>query len=223
MKITFEPYLAWILNKKQDEETYCIFMEDFEDLINIPQWSEKYSSITDDPPKINRTDLEALQTVVNWVSNRLWPDRFEDLEKSFINFKNIAYDLCRIFMKHAIEFRGDTLVTRSFYKDVDYYSDSKRHEELWEEYYLHTSLIQELGHELTRAGNQIITTFRKYIMASYRTREGLLQITTYIHPPMYTSRNEISLYPGIESFLDELFNRDITLRDCRKIAKTVIQ
>jgi hypothetical protein len=94
------------------------------------------------------------------------------------------------------------------------------YDRLLEEYEFHIALVDDLGLELTRAGNLIIERIRKHISPMYRDKEGKLLIN--YGPTMdfsyhslkveYSIEEKANKYPylGLKQFMTEREKRDFS-------------
>ena len=207
-------------SKQRDDEVYASYIEKFECLTSLDNWSNwTRHLLSNGQPKISKEQREQLEELRTWLLNRVWPNRYVDLELAFENFRRILQDLLNSFDKHSIEFREHSFITEKFYKSVPYHDDKKLHKELFNQYEYHCDLIEDLSLELNRAVNYVCDKIRENILHGYRLEEGVLLIISGPHMDMsfhthraeYQGDERLELpYLGLKLFSKEQrFTRDL--------------
>jgi hypothetical protein len=166
------------LEKQRDDETYATYIEDFVTLAGVDDW-EGWSSfvLSGGQPEISKDRYEALQKLNGYLLSRIWSHRYPKLEFAFKNFRLILNNFIQVFAKYLDKSEGDFYFTEKFYKR-EYHVEASEYDRLGAKFDYHVDLVQDLMCELTRAGNYLIEQIRYNILPSFRTKEGLLLITT---------------------------------------------
>lgn len=194
--------------KQYDDEIYATYVDEWAVMSDLNNWRNWSSSLLGPIPRIHKEHFDRLNNLRRWILSRIWPERYEELEAAFINFRFVLDDLVTIFNKHAIPLHdGEVLITEKFYQLPDW--DPPRYERLVRAYNFHVDLIHDLMLELTRAANFICDWVRHDILPSYRINEGAIIADSgpYNFMDFITHRSEylgddrvISPYPGLEKF-----------------------
>lgn len=107
----------------------------------------------------------------------------------------------------------DSAVRKAFYRNGDHRldrSDGHHPDNLLKRWYFHIDLIADLGTELTRLYNYLIELIRDQVYEGYRNEEGALVIGyDTFRRPMYTYKEQETLYPGMKEFLKSRTTRKV--------------
>jgi hypothetical protein len=205
------------IKRQQDEEVYMTFVERWSSLCDIENWKDWTSWLLGAGGNKISTEMEEnLQEAKEYIFTRIWPERYQELNNSFENFRKVLDDLLRVFHEHSQQ-SGSGHYTEKFYKIREW--DPERYHRLLREYEFHTELVQDLVLELTRAGNFICDMVRKYLLPSYRMNEGLLIVESGPYMDMSfrmyrtqyrgDERTVLNPYPGVKKFKKIRVNRDV--------------
>ncbi len=166
------------IEKQQDDETYATYIDDFVKLAGIENW-DGWSSfvLSGGQPEITKERFEELQKLNEYLLSRFWSTRYPKLEFAFRNFRLILNDFLQVFSKYLDMSDGVIYITEKFYKR-DYHLEQKEYDRLAAKFDYHVDLVQDLMCELTRAANYVIEQIRYSISHSFRTKEGLVLITS---------------------------------------------
>lgn len=207
-------------SKKQiDDELYSGYIDKFEKLAGISYWNEWTSWLFSrgQPQLYNarRSELDELRT---WLLNRIWPNRYDAVEKAFENFRLILGDLLNTFDEYSEPFGPDSYITEKFYRRVGHENQQLRRKFV-DAYEDHCWLVEDLALELTRAANFLFDRVREHVSKTYRLEEGMLIVTagmfednTYKDYKVQYKNDERVLipYPGLEEFKNKVrFKRDL--------------
>lgn len=223
MKVNHEKWVKETLNfdlmKQKDDEYYSKLIEKWEKLSDLDNWHIWTSSIlSSGQPTLNVEADKRLYNLNDWLFNRIWPERYKELNLAFENFRRILQDFIEVFHNHAKKVgpKKDLYETEKFYKIPDW--DESKYNRLLKKYNYHVDLVQDLLLELTRAANYICHKVREYIIPSFRLEEGMLIVTSGPHMGDFSFRkyktkyrgNERTAipYPGLKKFKDIRANRD---------------
>ena len=198
------------VEKQRDDETYATYIEDFIKLSGIEEW-DSWSSfvLSSGQPQISKEQYQNLQKLNEYILSRIWPKRYANLEFAFHNFRRIVNDFIQVFSKYIDKSDDEFYDTEKFYKR-EYHVEQKEYDRLGAKYDYHVDLVQDLMCELTRAGNYLIEQIRYTISPSFRTKEGLLLITTgpgmdfkWTTVRLEYSEKEVELlsYKGLRDFM----------------------
>ena len=166
------------IEKQRDDETYATYVEDFINLAGIKDWNDWSSFVmSSGQPEISKLQYENLQKLNEYLLSRIWSKRYPKLEFAFNNFRFILNDFLEVLNKHLDKSNDEFYITEKFYKR-DYHVESEEYDRLGSKFDYHVDLVQDLLCELTRAANYLIEQIRYSIFPSFRTKEGLLLITT---------------------------------------------
>lgn len=204
---------------QRDEVFYADIVEQWEILCDTENWKAWTSWLLGGgQPQLSKEMYDKLGVLRTWLLNRVWPDRYPKLKYAFENFRRVLIDLHRTFSKHADFSSPDRVLTVKFYKALKVW-DEDRYFRLVNEYENHVDLIQDLVLELTRAANLIFDRVREFIDPSYGRKSGdllvesgpneLLEFTTYKVRYQAAERKDEFPYPGLDSFVDSRFQRDV--------------
>ena len=166
------------IEKQRDDETYATYVEDFVKLAGIDNW-DGWSSfvLSSGQPEIAKERFDELQKLNEYLLSRIWSVRYPKLEFAFRNFRLILNDFLQVFSKYLDKSDGEFYITEKFYKR-DYHLEPKEYDRLGAKFDYHVDLVQDLMCELTRAANYLIEQIRYCISRSFRTKEGLVLITS---------------------------------------------
>lgn len=203
--------------RQQDEEAYMTFVEKWSNLCDLDNWKGWTSwLLAIGSYSISREMESNLREIKEYLFTRIWPERYVELNNSFENFRRVLEDMLFEFHKYSKEY-DNRYVTEKFYK-INVW-DTQRYNRLFEEYKFHTTLVQDLVLELTRAGNYICDKVKKYLLPSFRMNEGLLIVESgpcmdmsfRIYRTQYREdERTLEPYPGIEEFKKVRINRDLS-------------
>jgi hypothetical protein len=204
--------------KQRDDEVYASYIEEFEKYIDIENWCNWTSwLLSHGQPQIGKEIKQKLDQLRTWLLNRIWPQRYKNLELSFENFRRVLQDLLNVFDEHSVEFGDDGLITEKFYQIDDW--NPAKYDRLFKQWEYHCYLVEDLATELNRAANYIFDKVRENLLHSYRLKEGALLIMSGPHDDLTykTFRAEYRgeeraerPYPGLEEFKSKIrFTRDL--------------
>jgi hypothetical protein len=226
---------AWIkgslsieTEKNKDELTYATYIDEIVAAFDFDNWDAWTSWIFGGGQSIGYLRLKELEKLPSYIVSRFWPNRFVELENAVFNLKAVLNDFLKVFHEHIADKSVDlkdgedveskSVYTERFYKLI-YHKDIEVYNRLLKDYEYHVALVDDLGLELTRAGNLLIEKIRKYISPMYRDKEGKLLITT--GPSMdfsyqsykveYKPEEKLLDYPylGLEKFMTNRADRDL--------------
>jgi hypothetical protein len=153
---------------------------------------------------ISESAFYNLQELCKWLGNRIWPRKLLLLENSLENFSLVANDFAAVFDKHS-DLNGRMICTDKYYRR------RAQRETALAEFKFHTTLVEDLVLELTRAANLVCQRVRETFDANFRLDEGRLVAksgpytdgSNHLHLAEYRSRElkKKYPYPGLESFL----------------------
>ncbi len=204
--------------KQRDDEIYVTYVELFEQFIDAPNW-DKWTSwiLSHGQPRIDKKIYKQLEEMRPWLLNRIWPNRYADLEYAFENFRRVLQDFINTFDEHSIEFGDDAFITEKFYQINRW--DPEKYDILVKRYEHHCYLVEDLAVELNRAGNYVFDKVRENLLHNYRINEGVLLImsgphfdfTFKTHRAEYRGDERIEIpYDGLEEFdKKQRFTRDL--------------
>jgi hypothetical protein len=183
-------------------------------LDNWAGWSDDI--LASDTPRITLTKYRSLQDLQDWLFSRIWPDKHRSIENSFENFRLVLQDFLETLNIHATE-QGDLVFVEKFYKTQAWLPEEE-YQRLLDKYREHVGLIEDLFLELTRAANHVCAAVRDELDASFRTKEGLLIVTSGPYKDLSFLRHRVQYtpaekaqptpYPGLEQFKITRFSRD---------------
>lgn len=167
--------LSYDEQKQIDDEIYASYLESFNTLADVDNWDSWTYSITSFL-SMNKEHYDKLKELRNYLLNRIWPKRYPELENAFLNFRFILNDFLLVFDQHKTDKKEtDWWGTERFYKIRDFEHDV--YNSLLKKYNYHDALLADFICELTKACNYIHELVRKFILRSYRIKEGILLIT----------------------------------------------
>lgn len=194
--------------KQRDDEIYSEIVEDWSRRCDLDNWNTWTSPLlSHGQPSIRNSRFEDMKDLRRWLLSRVWPNRYQQLEDSFLNFRMVLNDLCQLFSEYAEEIGPDNsmLTTHKTYHDV---LDPEESDRVWRIWEFHVALVQDLTVELTRAGNFVCQRVRESVSPRFRIDEGQLLFT--YGPNMYLDFQTVLVtygneapnipYPGIEEF-----------------------
>lgn len=213
---------AWVCDQlgfdrevQEDDEAYASIIDEWQRLAHLDDWLAWSSDILlRGQPQLRAEVHEDIQTLRRWLLNRVWPNRYPDLEVAMENFRRVLEGFHNAFPEHAEEERGG-LTTRKFYQ-IDGWNNERHH--LHREYKFHVDVVMDLMSELTRAANLICDKVRKNVFRAYRRADGHLIVQT--GPLLDSSWHEFvtrykdeeveqtPMFSGLDSFLAERSSRD---------------
>jgi hypothetical protein len=205
--------------KQQDDEKYADMLDTWQRLAHVDDWMAWSSHVLSNGQPSMHTEIDKdLLELRSWLLNRVWPERYIDVENAFHNFRNVLSDLQEQFRRHAEPlWGGEMLWTKKFYKIDEW--DPAKHQELLRRFNFHVDVVDDLMLELTRAGNLLCDRVRESFAPSYRLKEGRLVIQTgpnmrfeYKNVVVQYSADERAVarpYPGLVAFLSERSGRDM--------------
>ena len=215
-------------DKDKEELTYAAYLDEIVIKLDFAKWNDWTSWLFGAGQSMSYAKLKALEKLPSFIVTRFWPNRYVEIENAVFNLKAVLNDFLKVFHEHiapqSLELKPNedpdtkSVYTETFYKLV-FHEDVKVYDRLVEEYEYHVALVNDLGLELTRAGNLLIEKIRKYISPMYRDREGKLLITT--GPTMdfsyqsykveYKTEEKIMQYqyPGLKLFMTDRESRDL--------------
>ena len=222
LKKTHENWVKQNLNldnkKQMEDEIYATYIDEFIRLADINNWKCWTSFLFgSDLPSIRTEQYNNLRELLKYIISRVWYNRYPDLEKSLLNFKNILDDLLNVFDKYRENERDDEEIwTRRFYK-IDEWNPEK-YELLYNKYMYHVKLVQDITLELTRAANYVFDKVRENLFPSFRINEGVLlveigpfaDLSWHTYRVEYRNEEKIEMpYPGLKKFMDIRSTRDL--------------
>lgn len=203
-------------DRQKDDELYATYVDELARLCNLNNfkgWTSFLIGGAD--PSISIKQYENLSELTNYILSRVWPKRYIELEDSIINLNIILNDFLKVFDKYSEESEKN-FSTRKFYKTDDW--NQEKYHKLLTKFNYHVSLINDLVFEFTRALNFIFDNIRRFVLSSYRIKEGLLLLVAgpFMDFTWKTYRTEYKIeerasrpYPGLKKFMEIRNNRDI--------------
>lgn len=210
--------------KIKDDEIYATYIERFIQLTELNNWQNWTSWILGATESFPKEQFDSLKEIPNYIVSRLWPKRYDLLEYSLLNFKNIVNDLMKVYYVYPKEGPNGYTVEK-FYKKYYYenFPDDKvysleEEQKALDRYQYHIALLEDLIIELTRAANYICDQIREYIFEGFRLEEGAILITrggffgydTYRVEYRGQERTEHP-YPGLRTFMSLRSTRDFSI------------
>ena len=204
------------LSNNVDTETdkqhiYEYIIKPWCEMVDLDNWNVWTSHLlSSGQPSLSIEMTEQLNKTREWLLSRVWSHKYEELSESFINFRNVLEDLCKIFLKRARNYYGEFLFEK-------FYKDSENEDKMNKQFEFEVYLVEDLVLELTRAANYVCEKIREYILPSFRLKEGYLLVTSgpYIdlsfktRSVSYDKSSENFLYPGLEEFKKIRETRDL--------------
>lgn len=204
--------------KQLDDETYLSIAQKWEVLSGLDDWRNfTYLVLAGDSPSVKSDRWPQLKTLNDWLFERVYPDRYAELNASFENFRQVLNDFIGVFSVHSEPptCAGGDLRTRKFYRIKEW--NEELYEKLGKDYDEHKSLLCNLAIELTRAGNYICDLLRTNVYRGFRVKVGQLVVETgtwsdgidYTVRVAYKPSERIgNPYPGLERFNSVRWGRD---------------
>ena len=202
--------------RQADEEAYAQIVDGWERLCHVDDWlywSERILSY--DQPSMPNELSEDLLEARRWLLTRVWPGRYERLEKAFKSFRRVLEDFHNKFLSKAYD-QGGFLYTRKFYQINEW--DEERYHSLLAQYEYHVDLVMDLMLELSRGANLVCDLVRHHILAGYRRDAGRLMVRSgpdyrlkfseFVVQYSPHERAQEILYGGMEAFITDRFGRD---------------
>lgn len=214
----------WVLSKfsvedrkkLNDDLFYSEYVDNWANFIYLNHWKEwTYYLLRGEMPSLHFQANDGFNQLIEYNFTRLWPKRYIQLEKAFLNFNDIVKDFMSLFHKHSNHLRN-YYHTVKFHKN-EWHEDQKVYHKLYEEYEFHVLLVQDFVLELTRSVNCLCDLIRRDIDPIFRINEGKvivqtgdfldenMEISSHILYPTYSSNQ---LYQGLESFKEDRITRD---------------
>jgi HNH endonuclease len=201
-----------------DRAKYAEYIDQWIALGHVDEWSVWTSWLpSGDWPRLNIEVSNDLETLTDWLFNRIWPSRYPDVETSLMNFRAVLSDLLSVFLAHA-EKQGDQWQTVKFYKEEGEWLPQQEYARRVHRYEFHCDLVTDLTLELTRAANYVCDTVRFHLDPEFRFKEGVLTVQmgpfgdfryrTY-RPEYRASERTASPYPGLKEFRKIRHTRDV--------------
>ena len=204
--------------KQRDEERYAAYIEEWVKLAHLNTWRDSLDWLFyGDQPEITKEEYDSLVQLCFWLSSRIWPKRYPELEAAFENFRRVLVDLLNTFDVHAFRrevldyevVKGEdiTYMTNKFYK----WHDDEDHDVWVERYLFYLDFLLDLGLELTRAANYICDKVRQFIDPTFRLREGVALVGSSREPIRTEYQiDEYTLHPyaGLKHFKEDRKHRD---------------
>lgn len=197
------------------KERYAAIVDGWSRRCRLDDWDVWTSYLLSPDPSIEIGLFEQLDDLGPWLLQRVWPERYPELEESFVNFRLVLQSLLRTFSEHRKE-SGDRYWVPRFYQISEW--DPERYERLAKEFEQHVDLLHDLVLELTRAANLVCERVRECLDPAFRLEEGVLLVeymTSIVDPVRhlrveYTDDEKTERpYPGLEPFrTGERFERD---------------
>jgi hypothetical protein len=224
-------HVAWVRDslgsidsqKEHDEQEYAATIDEWCKRIDIDNWTARGTWICSaDGPQITKEYHEALVALPPWLLSRLWPQRYQPLERSFFNFKAVLQDFLTVLNRHLYDPGKDCdfLATKRFYKISEW--NAEKYEELYRHYDDHVCLVGNLFIELTRAANLVCDRVREHVFRGFRRKEGVILVQRDMvggfksesYRAVYSAerRTEHQPYKGLSEFLKIEYTGDYFLR-----------
>jgi len=88
--------------KQQEDEVYAGYVDEWETQVNLDEWTNWSSSVlSHDRPQLSRNQDELLFKARTWLLSRIWPGRYQSLDRGFENFRRVLVDFQETFRIHA--------------------------------------------------------------------------------------------------------------------------
>ena len=205
--------------KQKEDEVYASYVDEFLRLIDVDNYNAWTSYLLGGgQPEISTEQYKKLKELLHYIVSRVWFRRYPELEKAFVNFKNVLNDFLNTFDKYKEKVEDEEeIFIRKFYK-IDRY-DKELYDKLLRKYNYHVDLVTDLVLELTRAINYLFDKIRSSILPNFRIKEGLLlvQIGPLMDFSWKTYRVEYKQdertdfpYPGLRNFMEKRSERDVS-------------
>lgn len=218
-----ENHINWVnLNldidrqKLKDDETYASYIDEWQRMVDVDNWNGWSSNVLGGgQPHMMASHLESLKKLNEYILNRVWPNRYPDLEIAFKEFRHVLNTFTNIFEKY-LERHGrdetEMLRTEKIYHIDEW--NPERYEALYKKFEYHVNLTEDLMLELTRSANRVCDTIRKTLFPGFRLKEGVLLITEglCIDLTFKTKRteyhNDNEHFNGLKDFMEIRTTRD---------------
>lgn len=203
--------------RQREDEQYADLIQEFCDRVHINNWQSWSSWVLGggDYPRMHKEIHGKLNGMREWLLSRVWPQRYPEIESSFLNFRLVLQDFLNVFAEHSEEHGPDMLATERFYKIKEW--DEEKYKRLSRLHEFHVHLVQDLMLELTRAANYVCDCVRQSYFPAFRLREGVPLVTDgpYMDLTYRTRRCEYRgqertdrPYPGLQAFKSLREHRD---------------
>lgn len=206
------------INQQHDEEQYAGIIDKWERLAHVNEWHKwSFDVISYGQPSISMVVDNDLYKLREWLFNRIWPDRYLELNSAFYNFLHVLQNFQNCFRQYAEPWSETIQRTRKFYQIDEW--NKELYDKLLSQYNFHVDLVEDLMLELSRSSNLVCDCVRQFIMRSYRLNEGRIVVRTGPYMDLsikdYVAQYDPEVcshptpYPGLESFLTERTQRDV--------------
>lgn len=219
IKKSHEDWVIKTLNydkkKQDDDEIYLTYLETINDLLSVNNWEVWTSDFMASNSIMTKYHFANLSKLVDNLLSRIWPERYQDLEIAFHNFRFILNDFLMVFSKYKTDeksedfWRTERIYKRRWFEQEDY-------DRLLGKFNYQELLLADLLAEMTRAINYLHNQIRENILANYRLSEGILLLKVdsgmivHIHRLEYTNNEKNDLpYKGLKDFMERREGREI--------------
>jgi hypothetical protein len=171
--------------KQCDDEIFATYIDQWVKRAHLKDWQDWMSSVfAHGQPSLETEVMNDLNQLSGWILTRVWPDRYPTVQVALQNFARVLRDFLNTFQEHAAKPYADAtfLETGKFYH-IDEWNEP-RYQRLLKQYDHHVDLVQDLGLELTRAGNLVCDELRANFLPSFFLEEGRLSILSGPHMDM---------------------------------------
>ncbi len=180
-------------NKKEnDEELYVSYIEKWETLIDIDNWTKWTAPLLNTHfASIERKQFDNLIELQRYLNERVWPNRYVNVDQSLLNFDTVLGDFINEFKVNNDSDMGfEILQVKKLHQGGGWTARQKEAYDL---------VIERLVFELTKSANDVCAKVREFLIANYRIKEGILLI---IDEPMMGSYRKVvykdgETYPGL--------------------------
>jgi hypothetical protein len=204
--------------RQADDEHYASIVERWEKDCRVDNWESWASWVcSESQPRLDVSLDASLFSFRRWIFNRVWPGRYQPLERAFHVFLVVLQDFQETFRTYTEKREGNDLVTRKFYQ-IDKW-DEELYWKLARQYDYHVDLVQDLMLELSRAGNLICDEVRKCLHPAYRLKEGRMVVSYgptedfkvhWVIPRYQESElDKEHPYTNLDTFKQERVSRDV--------------
>jgi hypothetical protein len=200
--------------KLRDDEILATYIDQWVNRAHLKDWQRSMQSVfADGQPSLEIEVVGDLNELPSWIHTRVWPDRYPTIKIALQNFARVLRDFISAFQEHAAKPYADATFqqTEKFYRLNEW--DEPRYRLLSKQFDHHVDLVQDLGLELTRAGNLVCDEVRANFLPSFFLEEGRLSILSGPHEDMtwkrrvvqYSAEEKASTrpYPGLDQFLTD--------------------
>lgn len=204
--------------------TYANYLDELSQFLDIENWDAWTSHLLGSgQPCLYKSDLDRIRKISKFIITRFWPRKYQKLEDSIYNLKNVLNDLIVVFSIHAsteehVEDEDHKIWTEKLYQNLKEWNDEK-YIRLLDQFEYHVDLVEDLTLELTRAVNLLIARIREFVYPLYREEEGKVTVTAGPFADFgwktYTleySKDEQELqypYQGLRDFMTIRKDRDL--------------